>query len=309
MTLNWKNISALLVSILALQAHTVKGQTESERKFGPWVWGLASGVVHQFDTDLEDTEGEFSVTRAFIQPSLGYAWDRRNSASLSLGYGSVDYDFSSQANIGGREPWGKIRDQRVSVPIRFSAGDRADVIVIPSVRSYAESGADLSDGRTEGALAALSWKVSDSLSIGPGFGWFTELVGGSNAFPILVIDWDITEQLSLTTGRGVAASQGPGLTLNYQFADHWKVALTGRSEKIRFALKDDGLNNDRFGEDRSLPLLLAIEYSPWPMTSVNAFFGAEFAGSLRIEDSEGDTLARNDFKTAPVMGFTFSSRF
>jgi hypothetical protein len=173
----------------------------------------------------------------------------------------------------------------------------------------ADAYGDLSDGRTEGALAALSWKISESLSVGPGFGWFTELGGGSNAFPILAIDWQITEQLSLTTASGIAASQGPGLTLNYSLRDRWKIALTSRFEEVRFALEDDGIDKERVGEERSLPLLLAIQYNPWPMTTFSAFFGAEIDGSLTIEDSDGNRVARSDFETAPIIGFTFSSRF
>ena len=302
-------MSALLLTLFAVQTELALAQTDEVRKFGPWIWGLTGGAVHQYNTDLKDTEGEFNVTRVFIQPSIGYAWDRRNSVSLSLGFGNSNYDYSTQANIGGREPWTKIEDQRVSVPIRFSPTERTDVIIIPSVRSNVESGGDLSDGRTEGALAAVTWKISKSLSVGPGFGWFTELGGGSNAFPILAIDWRITEQLTLTTGRGIAASQGPGLTLNYELRDHLKIALTSRYEKVRFALEGDGMDKERVGEERSLPLLLAIEYSPWPMTTFSAFFGAEFDGSLGIEDSDGNRIARSDFDTAPIIGFTFSSRF
>lgn len=95
--------------------------------------------------------------------------------------------------------------------------------------------------RTEGGLAGSSWGLSESLSIGPGLGWFSEIDGGSSAFPILLIDWKITDKWRLNTGRGLAASQGPGLTLNYQLAERWPLGLTGRYEKTRFALGDNPL--------------------------------------------------------------------
>ena len=90
--------------------------------------------------------------------------------------------------MGGTRPWGNIQDYSLSVPIRFSPADRANVIVIPSVRSYYEEGADLDDGRTEGLIAAAGWRFSDKLTLGPGFGWFSELGGGSNVFPIILVD-------------------------------------------------------------------------------------------------------------------------
>ena len=276
---------------------------------GPWVVGLAGGAVHQFASDFDRGDGHFSVSRVFIQPSLGYAWDRRTSVSLSLGAGWSDYDFSSDAQVGGTRPWGNIQDYSLSVPVRFSPADRANVILIPSVRSYYEEGADLEDGRTEGLIAAAGWRFSDSLTLGPGFGWFTELGGGSNAFPIILVDWKITGKLSLTTGRGLAASQGPGLTLNYQLEDKWRLGLTGRSEITRFALDRGAGSQENFGEDKALPLLFTVSYIPWPRTSVTALVGAEFEGSLRKENARGNVIAKSDFEPAMVLGVVFSSQF
>ena len=276
---------------------------------GPWVVGIAGGAVHQLASDFDRGEGHFSVSRVYLQPSIGYAWDRRTSVSLSLGAGWADYDFSSQAQVGGTRPWGNIQDYSLSVPIRFSPADRANVIVIPSVRSYYEEGADLDDGRTEGLIAAAGWRFSDKLTLGPGFGWFSELGGGSNVFPIILVDWKITDKLSLTTGRGLAASQGPGLTLNYQLEDKWRLGLTGRAEKTRFALDQDASRQESFGEDKSLPLLLTVSYTPWPRTSITALLGAEFEGSLRKENSRGNVIAKSDFEPAMVVGLAFSSQF
>ncbi len=303
-----KNVHPLLFVALFSVFSTTQAET-IERQLGPWVWGISGGVVHQFDVDLADEPGEFNVTRGVLQGSFGYAWDRRNSVSLSVGAGRSSYDFSREATIEWRQPWETIQEYRLAVPIRFAPTKRSDVILIPSVRTYAESGASLSEGRTEGLLAGISWKLSDSLTIGPGFGWFTEIDGGSNAFPILVIDWKITDQLTFRTGKGLAASQGPGLTLDYQLTKKWKLGLTARYERMRFALDGDSPRMGALGEDRSLPLLLVLGYSPCPMTSLNMILGAEFDGKLRLEDASGNRIAQSDFETAPVFGVSFSSKF
>jgi hypothetical protein len=298
----------LLAILLSSVASPGLGE-ESTRQIGAWAGAVSGGATQQFDANFSDAPGDFSVSRGFLQGSFAYAWDRRTSVSLSVGGGIADYDFSPQASIGGEQPWEQIEDYRISLPMRFSPTEKTDVIVIPSVRTSAESGASLSDGRTEGVLAGVSWRLSDTLTIGPGFGWFSELGGGNTAFPIVVVDWKITEQLSLTTGRGMAASQGPGLTLNYQLAKNWKLGLTGRFERTRFSLDSDPGQQDRVGEDRSVPLLLVAEYSPWPMTSISIIAGAEFDGRLKLEDAAGDTIAVSEFDTAPVIGLAFSSRF
>lgn len=277
--------------------------------FGPWAWSVAGGAVHQFDADLDDSEGNFSVSRYFAQLSFGYARDRSNSISLSVGLGELDYSFSEAASIDGRSPWKNVRDYRVSVPIRYAPTDRANIIIIPGVRSVVEQGGSLSDGRTEGVIAAAGWKFSETLTLGPGFGWFSELGGGRRLFPIILVDWNITERISLSTGRGLAASQGPGLSLDFQLTKDWKLGLTGRYEQTRFALDSDGAVGGAIGEDTGVPLLLTAEYSPWPMTSISVLAGVEFAGQLSLEDAGGKTIAKSNFDTAPVFGLVFSSRF
>ena len=282
---------------------------DDQQKRGPWVWSLAGGAVQQLETDLDTGDGTVSVSRFYIQPSLGYAWDRSSSVSLSLGAGLADYEFSDEAQVGGTKPWGKINNYSISLPIRFTAMESATVIAIPSVRTYYENGRSLNDGRTEGIIAAAGWRFSEALTLGPGFGWFSELGGGSNLFPILLIDWKLTEKLTLTTGRGLAASQGPGLTLNYRIDDKWQMGLTGRWEKTRFALDGSADQPGGIGEDQSLPLLLSMSYSTWPRTSVSAIVGAEFEGSLRKEDANGKLIAKSDLETAAVLGLVFNSQF
>jgi hypothetical protein len=240
---------------------------------------------------------------------MGYAWSRDSSVSVSLGIGTADYDFSSGTLIDGRKPWGRVRDYRLSVPVRFAPTEKMSVIVIPSIRTHAESGASLRDGRTEGILGGFSWKFSDTLSIGPGFGWFSDVGDESNVFPILLVDWKITQSLSLSTGRGLAASQGPGLSLNYEVDRKWTLGLTARYEKTRFSLKQRENRSAGVGEDSSMPLYMVASYSPWPMTSMTALAGVDIGGTMSLEDGQGQRLAKTDIDTAIVFGVTFQSRF
>jgi hypothetical protein len=195
------------------------------------------------------------------------------------------------------------------VPVRFSPTEKMSVIVIPSIRTHAESGASLRDGRTEGVLGGFSWKFSDTLSIGPGFGWFSDVGDENNVFPILLVDWKITESLSLSTGRGLAASQGPGLSLNYELNQNWTLGLTARYEKTRFSLKEREGRSAGVGEDSSTPLYIVASYSPWPMTSMTALAGVDIGGTMSLEDGQGQRVAKTDIDTAIVFGFTFQSRF
>lgn len=298
----------VFIALFALSSATVFAQGTRQIQ-DQWIWSAAGGAVNQFSADLSDGSGDLSVTRGFLSAGVGYAWSRDTSASVSLGIGTTDYDFSSGTLIDGRKPWGRIREYRLSVPVRFSPTEKMSVIVIPSIRTHAESGASLRDGRTEGMLGGFSWKFSDTLSIGPGFGWFSDVGDESNVFPILLVDWKITESLNLSTGRGLAASQGPGLSLNYELDQKWMLGLTARYEKTRFSLKKQQDRSAGVGEDSSMPLYLVASYSPWPMTSMTALAGVDIGGTLSLEDGNGQRIAKTDIDTAMVLGFSFQSRF
>ena len=128
-------------------------------------------------------------------------------------------------------------------------------------------------------------------------------------FPILAIDWDITDTVTLSTGGGFAASQGPGLTLSYKATEQLSLGLTGRYESFRFRLDDSGPAPGGIGEDRSFPVIVSADYSPWPMTTLSAFAGAEFAGRLRLEDSGGNRIDQSDYDPAPLIGVAVRARF
>ncbi|MDG2046411.1 MAG: hypothetical protein P8J79_04265 [Halioglobus sp.] len=297
-----------LCAVFHLSSSAVYAQGD-RRVDEQWVWSAAGGAVNQSSANLSDGPGDVAITRGYLSGGLGYAWDRDTSVSASLGAGTTDYDFSSAALIEGRKPWGRIRDYRLSMPVRFAPFEKMSVIAIPSIRTYAESGASLRDGRTEGLLGGFSWKFSNTLSIGPGFGWFSDVGDESNVFPIVLVDWKITESLSLNTGRGLAASQGPGLSLNYAVNPKWTLGLSARYEKIRFSLKEREGRSAAVGEDSSTPLYIVASYSPWPMTSVTALAGADIGGTLSLEDGNGQRLSKADIDTALVFGVTFKSRF
>jgi hypothetical protein len=298
---------ALLAAAASAHAAPAPAQAQNETP-GAWRFGAGIGAAHQFDADI-DGGGSLAVDRWFAQGSVGYAFDRRTSVGLGIGGGVTDYDFSGAAVLGGASPWGTINDLRVSLPVRFSPFDRVDAYVIGSVRWNAEDGASLDDGRTEGVLAGAAYRVSDRLSIGPGVGVFSSIEGDASVFPILLLDWRITDTLSLGIGQGVAATQGPGLALSWTPTDDWTLGLGARSEDARFRLDDRGRAPGGVGEDEGLPVYATATWRPVPMAEISAIGGVKLGGSLRLEDAAGRFVAQEDYDPAPFLGLSGSLRF
>ena len=270
-------------------------------------WGtqLDGLAISQGSSDLDDG-GSFSATRAFLRGTAQYNAGGGNSIGVSLSFGQFDYDFDNVAD----QPWTDIRDIRLSVPISFAVSERANVFVSPGVRWDYQSGASASDGETYGVFAGVAWEISETLTIGPAFGAYSQLEeSGAEFFPALLVNWDISKRLNLSTGTGLGATSGPGLTLGYAWSDASTIALTARSESVRFRLDDQGLAPDGVGEDQSVPVVISYTYSPNPGVSFNVFAGAELGGRLTLDDASGNEVLRQDYDTAPLLGLAARFRF
>ena len=262
-------------------------------------------TVFQGDTDLSKG-GSFSASRTFLRGTSIYALENDASVGVSASFGVFDYDFGDAT----QRPWDDIQDIRLSIPTRFRASETATVFLSPQVRWDYESGADRSDSTTYGLFAGVAWKISDSLTIGPAFGAYSQLEeSGADVFPAILVDWDITDRWNLNTGAGLGATGGPGLTLGYKLSDTSRIALSARSESVRFRLDDKGLAPDGVGEDESIPVVISYQYNPNPGLSLSAFVGAEFDGQLKLDDASGNQISRQSYDTAPLGGLAVRFRF
>lgn len=298
------NLRLLTVLVCLLPCHAALAQPAPG-----WSLTVEGLYANQADADLGDEDGEFSLDRWYAGIGLDYLWSPRSALGISVGGGASRYDFAGLTGLAPGKPWDDIEDWNVSVVSRFPINDRISGLVIPSYRVNRESGASSSDADTWGLLAGISWRLREGLTIGPGIGVFERIEESTQVFPILVIDWDITERWNLSTGRGLAASQGPGLTVTYAATEDWSLGLAGRYEQIDFRLAEDGPVPGGIGRDETFPLVATAEWSPNPGTRLSLFVGAEFSGELELADARGNTIATSDYDTALLFGGAFIFRY
>ena len=280
-----------------------------QRPTGPWLFSVDGIGAHQSEADMEDSGGGFARDAWFVRAAVDYAWSRRDSIGVSVGGGAYIYDFNDESGFGGGEPWHKVDDARVSLSGRFGIGETGQLFIVPTVRFNRESGASASDSRTFGIFAAAAWRLRDNLTIGPGFGVFSRLENGTRFFPVLAIDWSISDRWNLSTGRGLASSQGPGLTLSYKLNEDWSFGLTGRYESIEFRLDDKGPAPGGVGRDHSMPLVFSASLKPNNRLDLNVFTGLAINGKLKLKNSDGDTVEETSYDPAFVFGAAFDFRF
>ena len=302
---------ALLLALSAAALAAEKAPPAKARFQGPpdgWSTFIRGGAVNQFDTDIDDG-GSFGIQRFYVQGGATYTWERRHSVSLALGYGRDEYDFNGAAGFGAMSPWKDIHGVDVAVPVRYGLNSNWTAFVIPSVRVNAEDGAETGDATTGGVLGGAAYRFGDRLTLGPGFGLVSQIEDDMEVFPILLIDWRITDTVSLTTGRGVGATLGPGLQLLWAPNRNWEFSFGGRYERLRFRLDKDGPAPEGVGDDRSFPLFAGIRYSFTPLFQVSVVGGAEFGGELLMEDRNGNLVQKTGYETAGFLGGTINLRF
>lgn len=303
----------LLFSTLFLPASVMaeNPQANTERKGPPLGWSTFTrgGAVYQADSDL-DEGGSYESSRFNIQAGVGYSWDPRTSMSLAVGYSADGYSFSKGegSGISALNPWDTVHSLSLSLPVRYGMTDDWSAFFIPSLRSTGESGASFDDTLTGGVFAGVAYKFGDRLTIGPGLGVISQLEESASVFPVLIINWKITERLSLETGRGLAATLGPGLSLNYRASQQWKFAVGGRYEKLRFRLDENGKVPGGIGEDTAIPIFASCTYSFNPRATLSLVGGVELEDELQIEDSDGNQIAKESGDPALFGGITFSVR-
>jgi hypothetical protein len=300
--------TTLLMITLSCMLGSVPAIAQPQQQ-GPWFFSVNGAGAHQSEADLKDDTGGFSIDRWFVSAGIDYGWSARDSVGMSIGGGKSNYDFNELSSFGGGQPWDTIEDFRVSFNGRFGFGETGSVFIIPTLRFNGEKGASKSDSRTWGLFGAVTWRLNENLTIGPGFGVFEKLEDGTRFFPILAIDWDINDRWNLSTGRGLASSQGPGLTLSYKLNEDWSLGLAGRYENIEFRLDDKGVAPGGVGRDQSIPLVFNATLTPNRNFNLSVFAGVEFAGKLKLYDADDIILDESKFDPAPIFGGTFEFRF
>lgn len=275
-----------------------------ELSFPRWASSLRGGSIYNFDADLEGG-GSFGVNRIVGEAMFGRMWSYDSFLAVSLGGGQDDYHFSE----GLSDPWNNINNYRVGLYGRWAVSERWKIFAAPSVRSYAESGVDPLDGVTGAFFGGASYSFNEDLSLGPALGVVQQIEDSNSYFPVVLVNWNITDKLSLDTGGGLAATAGPGLAMVYEFSKHWKIGVTGRYEKKRFRLDGEGEAPNGVGEDQNVPIYGTLAYFFYPQGYMTGVFGYNFGGNLSLHEEGGRLLREIDYDPSASLGFVASFRF
>ena len=171
-----------------------------------------------------------------------------------------------------------------------------------------ESGAKVGDASTFGAIATATKVYSPRLVLGLGAGVIRQ-VNETKVFPLLIVRWQIDERWRIANPFPAGPAGGVGLELAYSPDERWDFAVGGSYRSTRFRLDDHGAGNAGVGAYRFYPLFARIARSFGPRTRVDLYAGVGLGGHLSVTDTNGTTIARDDYSAAPLLGLTLSHRY
>lgn len=263
------------------------------------------GGEYQLPSDLD---GGGSFSRATIRGRVSAPLYLGEDTIVALG-GSLQFD-SFQFDDLPQDPWSEIYRSRIALVAKQNFGENWTWLAIPWVATDRESGADWGDSLTFGGITAAWYRISNSLSIGLGAGFASRLEDNIAAFPILVIDWKLTESLTFSTIPPEGFRVGPGINLRWDTHDNLSLTLVYQYQGDQHRLDENSPSSPNgIGEFRQSRAALAASYRFNENLSLTGHISLAFQGNLELQNEDGDILSERDFDSSLVFGLEGSWRF
>ena len=259
------------------------------------------------DADL-DGGGELGFRQTNFGIGADWSLGRGEALGLSLGVGLVDYDFSGNPAIIGSDAWGRVTELDLGMNWRRPVGESGMLFIAPNLGVARGEGADWGDSLRFGLIASYGVRVSRTLTFGIGAGIFTGLEETSG-FPVLLVNWQISESWRLGNSFNSGPSGPAGLELAYSFSPGWEVALGGGWRSDRFRLDENGSNPNGIGEVEGVPVYLRLSWAAEDGLSLGVFGGLYASGEVTTETEGGFELAEDDLDSTPFFGISASLPF
>lgn len=278
----------------------------------PVQFSLSSGLEHQFKSDIDDG-GRMSATRFNANVSTRLNFTPELNLTLGFRYDGDFYDFSGTTGLapgGVSNPWEDIHTLTFSGVLSYDLENDVSIFGGPVMQFSREAGASWNESFIGGGVIGATFAVSPELVLGGGLGIVTQIEDSVRLFPVLVLEWEIVDNLRLSTRTVAAATGDTGVEVIYHWGNGFETAIGGAYRFRRFRLDEGGgVAPDGVGQDTHVPFWVRIGYHFTPNLSANAYVGVIAGGELRLESSSGSRIGREDYDPAAVIRATVNYRF
>ncbi len=277
------------------------GQSEGTSASGSidvgWVW--------QLRTDLTDTQaGRFSHDRGHVLARARVPLRDDLELLLSGRYQRDNFSFENLVS-----PWSNINTTHIDAGLQWQVTRQWQVFGGGQARWAAEEGASLGDGFEGGGMIGAAYAFSRDFVLGGGVGVRSRIEDSLLIYPVIVLDWQISDRLKLSTNLTTGWANQSGAELVYSLDDQIDIGIAAVFDYQRFRLGDDAPTPGGVGTTEALPVTAFIDLDICPNGSLRAFAGATVYGRLKSTTSTGADVWASDHDPTPVLGLQGTIRF
>lgn len=263
--------------------------------------------ISQFNTNIS-SGGSFNWQDTNVQMNNRYQLDANSSIGLNLRDGYQNWSWSNVSGYGNKNPWKGIQSPGVGLSYFKKLEDGWSAGFAPIVDWVAESGVGTAGSATYGAIGSGTKKYSDNLTIGLGTGVFRQ-VDKTRIFPYLLINWKISDQLTLNNPLPAGPAGGAGLELSYRLADKWSIAGGAAYRSYRFRLSNSNYTPNGIGQNSFIPIFARLSYAPDKKSSADFYLAASTGGKLSVTNINGGTTYSTNYSTGVAAALSITMRF
>lgn len=282
-----------------------------------WRGQLETDFRTEFKTKTDGGD-RFESWRVGIAGDFGGPINESILIGVRAGYRYTNYEFHLDnapgvpSVFGSSElpydPWGSVNTFDLAPSTTILIGDRFSIVAAVPIRYSGETGARR-NGFAAGISAIVRWEVTEKLRIGAGIGVTSQLEDDAETFPIVSLDWQISDAMEFRTeGSWI---QGGNAMLLWGPNKAVRVTFSAGYERNRFRLDDNGPRADRngIGEITAVPLEVGLRFRLYESAFFDFRFGLAVAGRFRVEDDDGKKLYEENYDPAPRIGLSLTLPF
>ncbi|MEE2819101.1 MAG: DUF6268 family outer membrane beta-barrel protein [Planctomycetota bacterium] len=262
--------------------------------------------THQFNTNI-DNGGEIGVTRGGFELRSSKKMTEQDSMKFKFKVERDDYDFGGVAGIGLQNPWSTIDTVDFAISWFHSIDQEKTLFAAGLVRSSYEH--DFSDGLVGGGSAGFIQRYSPTFTLGFGAGILGQVHDDPYVFPVIVLDWEISENLRISSDLVSRFGSQTGAELVWTPNSEWTIGVGISYDYSRFRLNDSGIAPNGAGEATSWPLSFRATRHVSPDFDLTFYGGVVYNGELRLFDQSRNQLSLDKYDEAGVIGIMGQIRF
>ncbi len=301
-------ISLCLAACAGLAAAPASAEPAVETSTQPETapFSITAAPSHQFDTSF-DRGGKVGVTRYLLDVSAYKPLSETLGMGLHLAYEFADYHFTTPAAFSGVKPWGRVHRIEAGGSVAYDLTPEWSVYLAPSVQSFREDNAGWGNSLEYGGDVTITRDFGRNLTLGLGVEAFSE-IRRLWICPLAVVNWKITDRLTLANPSPSGPTGQTGLELVYRLGGSWDIAAGAAYQSGRFRLSKTGPFPNGIAETNAVPAWGRVTCKAGKHLSIDLYGGAVLDGEMRLENSSGNLLAKDKYKAAPFAALAVTGR-